>query len=102
MAQFDVFRNPAPKRFPLLLDVQADLLGRLESRVVIPMITLARYGARPITRLHPVVRFESADYVLVAHELAAVPSAILKTRIGSLAAQRPALIDALDLLFTGA
>lgn len=101
MAQFDVYRNPAPKRFPLLLDVQADLLSRLASRVVIPMLAVARYGAPPITRLHPIARFDGVDYVLVAHELAAVPTAILKAPLGSLAAQRGALISALDLLFTG-
>ena len=101
MPQFDVYRSPRPKLFPLLLDVQANLLARLASRVVIPLMTLEAYGARPITRLHPVASFAGIAYVLVTHELATIPTTALREPIGSLASQRPMLIAALDLLFTG-
>jgi len=101
MPQFDVYRSPNPQRFPLLLDIQAELISRLSSRVVVPLITLERYGARPITRLHPVARFEDVEYVLVTHELAAVPASALNQLVGSLASYRGVLIGALDLLFTG-
>lgn len=36
MARFDVYRNPDGNGF--LLDVQADLMSRLNSRLVIPLV----------------------------------------------------------------
>jgi toxin CcdB len=101
MAQFDVYRSPRPKVFPLVVDIQAGLLSRLTSRVVIPLITLERYGARPITRLHPVAAIDGTDYVIVTHELAAVPATALGKPIASLARIRSTLLGALDLLITG-
>ncbi len=101
MAQFDVFRNPRGGRFPLLLDVQADLLSDLATRVVVPMVTLKRYGAKPISRLDPTVLIQGLEYVLVFQEIAAVPTTALGKPVGSLAKRRTDLIAALDLLFTG-
>jgi toxin CcdB len=102
MAQFDVYRSPRAKVFPLVVDVQSELLSRLNSRVVIPLITLERYGARPITRLHPVAKIDGVEYVLVTHELAAVPANAIAKPIASLAHMRSTLLAALDLLITGA
>lgn len=101
MAQFDVFRNPRGGRFPLLLDVQADLLSELATRVVVPLVTLKRYGAKPISRLDPTVLILGVEYVLVFQELAAIPTAALGQPVVSLAKRRSELIAALDLLFTG-
>lgn len=41
MAQFDVFRNPRGGLLPLLLDIQADVLAQLETRVVVPLAMLS-------------------------------------------------------------
>lgn len=101
MAQFDVYRNPRGGRFPLLLDVQAELLARLETRVVVPMAHQSRYGARPISVLNPTATVRGVKYVLVFQELAAIPSSAMKDPIASLASRREDLVAALDLLFTG-
>ena len=101
MAQFDLYRNPHSGPFPLLLDVQAELLSQLATRVVVPLVKLDRYGSRPITRLNPTVKFGRYEYVLVFQELAAVPLSVLGERRGSLASRRADLIGALDFLFTG-
>jgi toxin CcdB len=101
MAQFDLHRNPRGGAYPYLLDVQADLLARLSTRIVVPLMASKKYGARPISRLNPVVKVKGSDFVLVFHELAAVPSAALGEPIGSLAARRAELVAAVDLLFTG-
>lgn len=101
MAQFDLFKNPRTGLYPLLLDVQADVLGRLATRVVVPLTTVKRYGARPMTRLNPVVAVRGVSYVLLFQELAAVPASALGERVGSLAEQRDELVRAVDLLFTG-
>jgi toxin CcdB len=101
MAQFDVFRNPRGGAYPLLLDVQADLLERLATRVVVPLMTVKRFGAKPITRLNPTVTVRGIEYVLVFQELASVPSSAIGERVASLANRRVDLIRAIDLLFTG-
>jgi toxin CcdB len=101
MPQFDVYKNPRGGLYPLLLDVQADLLGALGSRIVVPLIPAKKYG-KPITRLHPTVIIGGVDYVIMFHDLAAVPANILAKRVHSLQNRRAELIAALDLLFTGA
>jgi toxin CcdB len=101
MAQFDVFRNPRAGLFPLLLDVQHELLFELATRVVVPLMTLKRYRAKPITRLNPIANVRDTEYVLVFQEIAAVPRSVLKEPVESLAARRREIIGALDLLFTG-
>ena len=101
MAQFEVFRNPRGGTYPLLLDVQANLLSALATRVVVPMVTAKRFGSKPITRLNPVATVGGIRYVLVFQELAAIPSSALGESVESLAALRTELIAALDLLFTG-
>ncbi len=101
MAQFDLHRNPRGGTYPLLLDVQSEILARLTTRVVVPMISVKRHGARPITRLNPVVRVKGTEYVLVFQELAAIPAAALGEVVGSLAQQRVQFVAAIDLLFTG-
>lgn len=101
MAQFDVHRNPRGGAFPLLLDVQADLLSALATRVVVPLARARRWTSKPLTVLNPIVVVRRVDYVLVFQELAAIPTAALGRPVGSLASRREELIAALDLLFTG-
>lgn len=101
MAQFDVFQNSRAGLFSLLIDVQSDLLSRLETRVVVPMTTVKKLGAKPITRLNPTVRVGGTEYVLVVQELAAVPLSALSKRVTSLASRRAEIVAAIDLLVTG-
>ena len=101
MPQFDIYRNPRKRRYPVLLDVQDDLLSQLSTRVVVPLMTLERYGARPITRLNPTATIDGTEYVAVFQELAAIPASVLGKPIGSLADQRFDFVTAIDLLFTG-
>lgn len=101
MAQFDVHRNPRRGLYPLLVDLQSDVVGRLSTRAVAPMIAAKRYGARPITRLNPIVTVADVDYVVMVQELAAVPRTALGPLVASLAARRVELIAAIDVLFTG-
>ncbi|MCF8107725.1 MAG: CcdB family protein [Desulfohalobiaceae bacterium] len=47
MSQFDVHENTNPETnqtIPYLLDVQADLLETLATRVVVPLITVSSAG----------------------------------------------------------
>lgn len=101
MAQLDVFRNPRGKAFPLVLDVQADLLSDLATRVVVPMAPKPTWAAARVSRLNPTATVERREYVLVFQEMAATPRSVLGEPVGSLAARRVDLIAAPDVLFTG-
>ena len=101
MAQFDVFRHAKSRRYPYLLDLQADLLGDLATRIVAPLMPLARLRGKPIGRLNPVVAVDGEQHVVLFQELAAFPANELRNAVTSLHARRGELIAAIDLLFTG-
>jgi toxin CcdB len=100
--QFDVYKNPRGGLFPLLLDIQADLVASLATRVVVPMAPKKKWGARPITGLNPLATLGGVEYILVFQELAAIQRTALGALVGSLADRRADVIRALDLLVTGA
>lgn len=98
--QFDVHRNPRGGEFPLLLDIQADIVASLATRIVVPL-TRRKRTTKPITRINPLATLDGVEYVLVFQELAAIPAMALGPRIASLAAQRTELVAAIDWLLTG-
>lgn len=101
MAQFDVYRNAGHRRYPLLVDLQADLLRELATRVVAPLVPLARLARAPITQLNPVVPIDGEPHVVVLQEMAALPTARLRRPVATLRGHRRDLVAGLDLLFTG-
>lgn len=98
MARFDVYRNGAGEGF--LLDVQADLLSHLNTRVVVPL--LARDGDLLSAKgLNPVFEIEGGGWVMATQFMAAVPSSLLKAPVARLDAFRAEITTALDMLFQG-
>lgn len=100
--QCDVYRNDQDRtgHIPYLLDVQADLLADLETRVVIPLIQVQAFGRRA-SRLHPVFAVEKHRVVMATHLIAAVRRQSLGATITSLADQRDIVISAIDVLWSG-
>lgn len=101
MSQFDVYKDKVGSRYPLLLDVQADLLGHLSTRVVVPLATKQRYPATPIRRLNPILLVRGVEYVAVFQELAAIAATELGSLVAACHDRRADLLAALDLVFTG-
>jgi toxin CcdB len=104
MGQFTVYRNKNPRSksaFPLLVDVQSDILEDLHTRVVIPLTKAAALTKRPLEHLTPVLPFDGEDYVLMTPQLAGLARADLGIAIGSLGNERQAIIAAMDFLMTG-
>lgn len=103
MAQFDVYVNPNPETnasIPYLLDVQADLLNTLTTRVVIPLITVSAMG-KAAKLLNPQFKIKRTSVVMSTAELAGVNLHVLGEKVCSLKEQRSEIITALDFLFTG-
>ena len=103
MAQFDVYLNPntaTRKAIPFLLDVQADLLDTLVTRVVVPLILAEEMGLAA-KRLNPQFKVKGASVIMSTAEMAGVPNRSLGDKVASLKNKRDEIIAALDLLFTG-
>jgi toxin CcdB len=104
MPQFAVYRNPNPAtagEYPLLVDVQSDLLSDLATRVVIPLCPASVLGGRLVRTLMPVVDVAGDAYALLTPQLAGIPRKQLGEAVGSLAASRGEITAALDLLISG-
>jgi toxin CcdB len=100
MAQFDLFRHARSRRYPFVVDLQAEILRGLATRIVAPLTPVKRLGGKPISRLNPVVIVGGVQYAVLFQELAALPVTALGETAGSLNSRRDELIAALDLLFT--
>jgi toxin CcdB len=87
---------------PYLQDVQSDLLDALDSRMVIPLRSLAHFAQVNLpTRLTPLLSIEAKDYLLERPKRGAVPQRILKTPAASLANEQAYITAALDFLCQG-
>lgn len=103
MAQFDIYTNPNPetkRAIPYLLDVQADLLKNLRTRVVIPLYSVSAMGKAAI-HLNPQFSIKRTTVVMSTAELAGVTINSLGDKVCSLKEHRNEIIAALDFLFTG-
>ncbi len=103
MAQFDVFENPneeTKQAIPFLLDVQADLLDVLSTRVVVPLIAASAMG-KAIKHLNPQFTIRNTTVFMSTAELAGISVRSMGEKVGSLKDQRHEIIAALDFLFTG-
>lgn len=98
MVRFDLYQNP--DRNGYLLDVQSDLLSDLNTRVVVPLMSLDD-APIPATILNPVFDIREVPHVMVTQFLSAVPIGLLRRPVGSLAQQSEAITRALDFLYQG-
>ncbi len=104
MAQCDVHRNANPKtrgRTPFLLDVQADVMAALPTRLVCPIRRRENLPDDPIDRVHLPVTIGDLECVVFFTELTAVPSGVLGSVVTSLNHRRHHVVAAIDLLITG-
>jgi toxin CcdB len=101
MARFDVYRFGS-KTAPLLLDVQSDILGDLNSRVVIPLVPVTRAASEELPRLKPRIAVGGKSYILMTTDLAALPKSRLGAWVTNIeGASRDDISNALDFLFFG-
>jgi toxin CcdB len=103
MAQFDVYLNPNPatdKAIPYYLNVQADLLDSLNTRVIVPLVREEEMG-KSVKGLHLRFKVKGEIVVLSTAELAGLPIRSLGDKVASLKSKRDEIIAALDLVFVG-
>jgi len=104
MPQFTPYKNKHPDtkaRIPYLIDVQSNLLGDLETRVVIPVCLSGAVKGKVLTTLTPTIELEGGTYVMLTPQLAGISKKELGQEVASLSAYRATIIAALDFLITG-
>ena len=102
MAQFDVHAVLAADvdYAPYLVELQSDLVAGLDTVIVAPLVRRADAG--PIVHhLNPVIRFGEDELVLRIGELVSLPRTVLGRKVGSVKADREALMAAVDIIFFG-
>jgi toxin CcdB len=102
--QYHIYRNANPnsqQHIPYLLNVQANLLSRLNTVTVIPVYRADQLHGAIIKRLMITVTIEQVDCVIVTPEIAAIPCKLLGECVDDLSFLRGDIIAALDLLLTG-
>ena len=98
MARYNVY--PSPGGAGYLLDVQAEVHGLLNTRIVIPLLPLA-IAPTPARTLNPLFELNGDTVSMVTQYMAAVPVALLKGKIASVEDRRTEIVAALDLLLQG-
>jgi toxin CcdB len=100
LARFDLYRVNS-RRIPLMVDVQAELLGDLASRVVIPLRVVEQAEEPPLPRLKPVLVIGGQPYLLLTTDIGAQPVHWLGKPVGNIKEHRDMITSAMDFLFQG-
>ena len=83
-----------------MLDIQADLLPSLATRLIVPLVPAAESGP-PVRRLNPVFHIGSRNFVMATAEMAAIPHKFIGERVASLSGQSSEILAAVDCLISG-
>lgn len=104
MAQFTIYQNKnlqSKKEFPLLLDIQTNLLDSLQTTVVVPLKKLEANKDKVLTQLTPTFTIEGVDYLMLTPQLAGIQRKELGKAISDVGHARTHILNALDFLLTG-
>lgn len=98
MSRFSVYANPEGPGY--LLDVQANLLSHLNTRMVVPLLPQTS-APTPAQTLNPVFAIDGLACVMVTQFMAAVPQKMLTSQVLSVEDRAHEVVAALDCLFQG-
>jgi toxin CcdB len=104
MAQFSIHQNKnshSKKEFPLLLDIQTNILDSLQTTVVVPLKKLETNKDKVLTQLTPILAIEGVNYLMLTPQLAGIQRKDLGKAITNVESARIEILNALDFLFTG-
>ena len=104
MAQFTIYQNKnsqSNKEFPMLLDIQTNLLDTLQTTVVAPLKKLKSNKDKVLTQLTPTLTIEGVEYLMLTPQLAGIQRKELGKAIADVEYARTDILNALDFLITG-
>lgn len=98
MSRYDVYPNLSGAGY--FLDIQADILQPLNTRVVVPLLPLAK-APKPAKTLNPIFDVGDGQHVMVTQYMAAIPDRELQSPAYNLHRQHDDIVAAIDFLFHG-
>jgi toxin CcdB len=102
MPRFDVHQYVVRKS-PVLavVNVQADILESLATRLVVPLVPLVLMKDEALPRLKPRIAINGESFILMTTDMAALRTDALGRVIVNIEDQRQTVIDAIDFLLQG-
>ncbi len=82
------------------LDVQSNLLYRLNNRVMIPLV-VASHVINVMSRLNPIVAVNGKNYLMSTERMASIPLSEIGAEVADLSSRSDDITAALDFLFQG-
>ena len=104
MSQFSLYQNndkSTATAYPYFVDVQSEMLDTLNTRLVVPLTSVEMLEKKAPTHLCPVIHIDEGDFVILTHQMASVPTKILRDPVNDLSTFRNEIIAAIDFLITG-
>ncbi len=99
IARFDVYEiKRTESRY--VVDVQADLLAELSTRVVVPLLPPSLMTAR-IRDLNPAITIGTETFLFHPQLILTIPKQALRRHVTQLTVERDSITRALDILLTG-
>jgi toxin CcdB len=83
-----------------VLDIQANFLGQLDTRLVVPLL-LAKDAPQPAVRLNPRFHIDGENVVMMTQFMASVPRGALGAVTGNLSDHHDEIVSAVDFLMQG-
>jgi toxin CcdB len=99
MARLDVHPMPG-QREGYVLDIQAERLSHLATRIVVPLLP-EDSAPKPIATLNPVYEIRGRRHVLVPQGIASIAGRVLESAVASLVGHDDSIARALGLLLAG-
>lgn len=100
MGRYDVYAAPGQGRTGYVLDVQADLLQDLGTRVVVPLFP-PDLAPKPARGLNPAFDINGQPHLMLTQFIATVPAKELRKPVLSLDARSDDIMRTLDMLLIG-
>ncbi len=104
MSQFSLYLNNDKSTatvYPYFVEVQSEMLSTLNTRIVIPLTPVEVLENKPPSHLCPVIHIDEGDFVILTHQMASVPTKLLRDPVNNLSTFRNEIIASIDFLITG-
>lgn len=98
MARFEVYRLRTSNA--LVVDLQADLLNRLTTRVVAPLLSPEEFP-KQIAYINPQFEVDGAPKVIALHMIGTISITQIADVVDNLSQHRDRIVAATDFLFQG-
>jgi toxin CcdB len=104
MTQYHVHKNLDPesrKSTPYWLDIQHEILNKLDTRVVIPLYPIGEVAATPVKNLNPIFTVQDRRYMAMAQLMLPTETIFMGSSVANLSDQSHIITNAIDAVLSG-